>query len=276
MAYERISIYEEHRFWLEILEDHAYFIRDFLSSTEAKWVEAAKAYISAFSNLRRELRKIASDKDVNSPDMIEFSQRAMQIANGYYQFEGHLQRLRIENKINLNLTPSYLNGTLNENHEYLRMLSYYINGQEPPRLPLVDLMDLWLEDQVGHAALLIRSIDGVELPLIQKANHYKELFSAFILQNDAIKGFLRFTPENFPSQLHFAREVAIAVTGFTQLVQKTVTLYVEDEVFNQTTLRFLEHHFPEACYFLKKLSYYAQEIDYPLCSLSKPSFLNKL
>ncbi|MCP3741011.1 DUF2935 domain-containing protein [Rossellomorea sp. BNER] len=272
MAYQKISIYEEHSFWLEILEDHAYFIRDFLSSTEAKWVEAAKVYISAFSNLRRELRRIAPDKDVNSPEMIEFSQRAMQIANGYYQFEGHLQRLRIENKINLNLTPSYLNGTLNENHEYLRMLSYYINGQKPPRLPLVDLMDLWLEDQVGHAALLIRSIDGVELPLIQKANHYKELFSAFILQNDAIKGFLRFTPENFPAQLHFAREVAIAVTGFTQLVQKTVTLYVEDEVFNQATLRFLEHHFPEACYFLKKLSYYAQEIDYPPCSLSKPSF----
>ncbi|MBM7584020.1 hypothetical protein JOC86_000557 [Bacillus pakistanensis] len=272
MGYEKISVHEEHSFWLEILEDHAYFIRDFLSSNESKWVETAKVYITAFANLRRELSNIGIDTDVNSQEMIQFSQRAFQIANRYYHFEGQLQRLRIENKINLNLTPSYLNGTLNENQEYLRILSYYINGQIPPRLPLVDLMDLWLEDQVGHAALLIRSIDGVEIPLIQKATHYKELFSAFILQNEAIKGFLRFMPKNFRGQIHFAKEVAIAVTGFTQLVQETVSLYIEDEVFNQATLRFLEHHFPEACYFLKKLSYYAQDIDYPPCSLSKPSF----
>ncbi|MBY6036896.1 DUF2935 domain-containing protein [Fictibacillus nanhaiensis] len=272
MAFERITPYEEHRFWLEILEDHAYFIRDYLSPSESNWVEMAKKFIVAFAELRVQLQQLPVNMKESNTEAIHFSKKAYNLAYDYFQFEGHLQRLRIENKINLNLPPSYLNGTLNENQEYLRLLSFYVKGQTAPALPLVDLLDLWLEDQVGHAALLNRSLDGIEIPLLQKALHYKTLFGSFVLQNDAIKGFLRFTPANFPSQVHFAREVAVAVVEFTQLVKYVVSLYINDEVFNQTTLRFLEHHFPEACYFLKKLSYYAPDIEYPTCSLSKPSF----
>jgi hypothetical protein len=187
-------------------------------------------------------------------------------------FEGRLQRLRLENKVNLNLTPTYLNGTLGENQEYLRMLGYYMNGQEPPILPLVDLMDLWLEDQAGHAALLVRTLDGVEARLVNETRVFMQAFQTFIVKNEAIKGYLRFTQEGFPMQIRFASEVALAVAGFTQHVEKIVAQFKNDEVLNQGTLRFLEHHFPEACYFVKKLSYYAPEINYPPCTLTKPSF----
>lgn len=272
MAVEEITAYEEHSFWLEILEDHAYFIRDFVSPAETEWAGIAQEFINAFSQMRNQLKSIPAYTEYSSQEMIQFSGGAYHLAYEYYKFEGHLQHLRINNKVNLNLTPSYLNGTLNENQEYLRMLSFYTKGQNPPILPLVDLLDLWLEDQVGHAALLIRSLDGIEIPIIQKADHYKSLFEAFMVKNEAIKGYLRFTQENFAAQIHFARDVAVAVVEFTQLVKNTVTLYVKDEVFNQTTLRFLEHHFPEACYFLKKLSYYAPDIAYPPCKLSKPSY----
>ncbi|WP_035351903.1 DUF2935 domain-containing protein [Fictibacillus gelatini] len=275
MAYEIIHPWEEHAFWLEILEDHAYFIRDFLSPDEERWVAGAQYYIHAFSQLRKKLQTISLQETESSQKMIEFSNEAYPVAYGYYQFEGHLQRLRIENKVNLNLTPTYLNGTLNENQEYLRLLSFYRNGETPPILSLVELLDLWLEDQVGHAALLIRSIDGVELPLVKETEQFKQQFEAHMVKNEAIKGYLRFTPQNFPAQIHFARNVALSVSGFTRLVEHAVQLFEKEEIFTQTTLRFLEHHFPEACYFLKKLSHYAPDIHYPPCSLSKPSFRKK-
>jgi hypothetical protein len=272
MSYEPISVFEEHAFWLEVLEDHAHFIHDFLSPSEVEYVNTAKQYIQLFRGLLSKLSSLPPAGSVSSSEMITFAREIYPIANGYFHFVGHLQRLRIENKVNLNLTPTYLNGTLGENQEYLRMLRFYVNGQTPPILPLVDLMDLWLEDQAGHAALLARALDGVELALVTQTREYMQIFQSFIVKNEAIKGYLRFTPEGFPIQLQFARDVVIAVIGFTSLVEKMVQLYKDEEVLNQSTLRFLEHHFPEACYFLKKLSYYVPDITYPTCSLSKPSF----
>jgi len=272
VGYEKIPFWQEHSFWLEILEDHAHFIHDFLSPNEREFVGYAKQYIRLFEGLRRKLANVAPNLNEQSPEMISFSRESHTLAYGYYQFEGRLQRLRIENKVNLNLTPSYLNGTLGENLEYIRMLSYYVNGQVPPVLPLVDLMDMWLEDQVGHAALLVRALDGVEAQLVNETRSYMQIFQAYIIKNEAIKGYLRFMPEGFKVQLQFARDVSQSVIGFTQHVEKIVDLYKDEEVLNQTTLRFLEHHFPEACYFLTKLSYYAPDIIYPPCALTKPSF----
>ncbi|WP_257347114.1 DUF2935 domain-containing protein [Pseudalkalibacillus decolorationis] len=272
MAYEKISVWQEHHFWLEILEDHAHFIHDYLSAFEKKFVDTALQYIKAFNKLRQHLCTINQSLSEDSAEMIQLAKQINPVALGYYQFEGQLQRLRIVNRVNLNLSPSYLNGTLSENQEYLRQLSFYMQGKEPPILPLVDLLDLWLEDQLGHSALLIQILDAVELPLLQQAEHFKNVFSAHIIKNDAIKGYLRFIKPGFSVQNHFAKEVAESVLGLNQLVLKVLKLYVDDEVLNQATLRFIEHHFPEACYFLRKLTYYTPDLNIPPCSLSKPSF----
>lgn len=269
MSNNGISLWEEHQFWLEILEDHALFIFDYLASNEKKFIETAKQYMIAFNQLRTALDSINRDLASNS----EANARKINpVAIGYYQFEGHLQQLRIKNQVNLNLVPSYLNGTLNENEEYIRLLTFYIKGKSAPALSLVDLLDLWLEDQLGHAALLIDLLDPVELELVRQAEQYKKEFSAYIVKNDAMKGFLRFTPPGFPAQKHFAREVIETVIGFTQLVKKVVQLYECEELLNSTTLRFILHHFPEACYFLKKLHPYTPEVQIPDCSLKKLPF----
>ena len=264
--------YEEHCFWLSILEEHAQFVRDYLSPTEREWQENAQKYMNSFSNLRMKLKSIRKDSTIDSPEMIQFSREVYPYAQGYYQFESQIQALRIQNRINIGISPSYFNGTLDENGEYLRILQKYVNGKDAPPLPLVDLMDLWLTDQVGHAALLIRSLDGVELILLREAEAIKQLFQAHLLKNEAIKGYLRSIPPNFPAQLAFAREVSTSVLRFNKLVEHVVTLYKNDEVFNSTTLTFLEHHFPEACYFLHKLYYYAQDIAVdPRCNLDIPN-----
>lgn len=145
------SPYEEHRFWLEILDDHAHFVRDYLSPTEGQWVRLAQQYIDAFHGLRIRLSQLNPQQlDAKAPEMVAISQSIYPVAAGYYRFEGEMQRLRILNEVNLNLTPTYLNGTLNENQEYLRLLQYYVQGRQPVPLSLTDLLDLWLEDQLGQ------------------------------------------------------------------------------------------------------------------------------
>jgi hypothetical protein len=260
--------WEEHYFWVNILLDHAVFVRDYLSPVEVNLVEEAVNFIGKFTEVRSRLEQIPRNSHVNSRDLVEFSRLSAQVSYEYYSFEGKVLNLQLNNKILINITPSYFNGTLNENSEYLRILQYYMNGNDYPPLPLVDLLDLWLEDQLGHAALLNRALDGVELILHEKVNTLSKLFSAHMLKNDAIKGYLRFMPPHFPVQISFAREVSGTVLAFNQLVEHVITLYKEKEVLNATTLRFLEHHFPESCYFLTKISAFVPDMERPPCSLT--------
>ncbi|WP_078554734.1 DUF2935 domain-containing protein [Bacillus alkalicellulosilyticus] len=267
-----ISVWEEHQFWLEILEDHAHFIHDFLAPSETKWIDMAKQYITSFQQLQQQLQTIPSTSPLDSNEMIQIAHLIEPYALGYYKFEGHIQQLRVFNEVNLNLPPTYLNGTLNENEEYLRLLSYYKEGKNPPLLRLDALMDLWLEDQVGHAALLVRALDGVELALVQKTELYKQQFQAHMLKNKSIKSYLRFIPSGSPIEQRFAKEVAQSVHDLNEFVLSIVTLFKSDSVLNQTNLRFLEHHFPESCYFLRKLILYVPDIQISPCALQKPSF----
>ncbi|MFD2611258.1 DUF2935 domain-containing protein [Paenibacillus gansuensis] len=268
-----INPWEEHRFWLEILEDHAIFVFDQLSPAETSYVQTAEQYIMAFRNLRSRLNTIDPASKEDNPGLVELAKEAYPVALGYFRFEGDLQRLRILDQVNINLTPTYFNGTLNENQEYLRLLTYYMEGLQPEQLPLNGLLDLWLEDQVGHAVLLRNVLDPIELGLTEQANNYSRIFQAHLLKNDAFKGYLRFIQPGFEAEKQLAVETAVTVVEFYEFVVRVIRLYRGTRVLSRTTLRFLEHHLPESCYFLKKLSAFDDSIQtIPDCSLHKPSF----
>ncbi len=110
-----ITLWEEHQFWLGILQDHAYFVRDHLSVSETEYVQTAQRYIYLFEDLLNGLNQLPQTVTHHDRALIAFSNRVWPIAKGYYEFEGTLQSLRIENEVNLNLSPTYLNGTLGEN-----------------------------------------------------------------------------------------------------------------------------------------------------------------
>ncbi|USB33772.1 DUF2935 domain-containing protein [Paenibacillus sp. YPG26] len=269
-----ITIWEEHDFWLPILQDHAIFVLEGLAPYEKQWITGADRYIQAFGDLVTKLYSLPRDEAVNSDRMIQLAKEIWPVAKGYYEFEGNLQRLRINNEVQVSLSPTYFNGTLNENQEYLRQLSYYVQGQYAPQLSVVELLDLWLEDQLGHAILLRNSLDPLEREIIQRLDVYSAKIQSFIVQNQAMVGYLRFSPPGFKRQQLLAREVGTTVLELNSFINMVVTRYENTEVLNKTTLRFLEHHFPETCYFIISLSSFAPELREVAmsCSLKKPSF----
>ncbi|MCS1352052.1 DUF2935 domain-containing protein [Mechercharimyces sp. CAU 1602] len=267
-----LSVWQEHRFWLGVLDDHAVFVYDFLAPKEKEWVQAAEEYNARFRLLESELMKIQREAPASSQEMIEFARRAYPVVTGYYELESRIQRLRIMNDIQISLTPTYFNGTLAENDEYIRMLKYYTNGQVPPRLSLVDLSDLWLTDQYGHASLLFFDLDLIEGDILARTNKFRDQFATLLLQNRAIKGYLRMQEQGFPRQEKLAYVTATTVNEFYRFVEYVVREYELERLMNRTSLRFLEHHLPESCYFLKKLSYYAPAVNIPHnCSLINPA-----
>lgn len=253
---ETISLWEEHLFWLEMLQDHAYFVRDHLSPSEIQFVTAAQQYIHLFSQLISELKTIVDSAQAADPSMIGLARKVWPVARGYLDFEGQLQSLRIDNRINLNLSPTYLNGTISENAEYIRILNQLTMGKEPDRLPAAELMDVWLEDQLGHAVLLKNMLDPIEVFANRQADAYIGKFQVYIVQNKHIKGFLRFKEPGFPRQQEFIYEVGMSMVEMNQWIYAMVKKFREHTLLTKTTIRFLEHHFPETCYFLTKMSFY--------------------
>lgn len=269
----QITPWREHLFWVSILQDHAIFVEQALAPGETTYISAARGYIEAFGQLLERIRHTDPALAETSPAMTDLSQAIYPVALGYYQFEGHLQRLRINNQIVLSLTPSFLNGTTLENEEYLRILSYWTRGKPYPPLALVDLMDMWLEDQLGHAILLKDHLDPAELHLLQRCAVFIQQFEGYILQNQSIRLFLRFNPPNFPVQRKFARQIAETVAAFYRFVEQVIVQYQNTELLSRMTLRFLEHHLPETCYFLHKLACFNIGVmDIADCQLLKPSF----
>ncbi|WP_245823402.1 DUF2935 domain-containing protein [Metabacillus halosaccharovorans] len=277
MTSNMIPVWDEHLFWLEVLQDHAYFVRDHLSVSEAEYVNTAQQYIHLFGELLSLLHSIPRTAQYHDEAMIHFAKKAWPVSKGYYEFEGNLQSLRIDNKVNLNLSPTYLNGTLGENQEYLRILTFLAQGKNPVPLPLVDLMDLWLEDQLGHVVLFENILDPIELMVTRQAEVYKSLYQAFIIQNRHLKGYLRFKKPNFARQKEFANDVGKTTIEMSKFINSMIMKYKENTLLNKSTLRFLEHHFPETCYFIKKLSYYAPGLheEASKCSLKRPSYSNE-
>lgn len=267
-----LSPWDEHLFWIGVLEDHAVFLIDHLSAKETRWVQAAYEYRQAFAQLREKLLRL--DRSLPEGDMrlVSFAREALPVAYGYYRIEGELQRLRIGNAVDLQLVPVYFNGTLLENEEYLRILSFYVEGKPYPPMTLHRLLDMWLEDQLGHAVLLSDHLDPSELIVLQQARKFIEAFQAHMVKNRAIGGFLRSTPPGFPAQRKFAFDVSVTTSAFYLFVEQTIREYRSRELLSRLTLRFLEHHLPETCYFLHQLSRYDPRIIPPGdCYLWKPS-----
>lgn len=274
MKYYSIPIWDEHLFWLEILQDHAFFVRDHLSVTETEYVQTSQQYINWFNELISMLHTIPCSADHTDASMISFAKRAWPVAKGYFEFEGKMQALRIDNKVNLNLSPTYLNGTLAENQEYIRILNFLVQGKEPVPLSLEDLMDLWLEDQLGHALLFEDILDPIEIFATRQAEAYISRYQVFIVQNRHLKGYLRFKQPGFARQMEFAYDVGKTTLEMSEFIYNMLLKYKENKLLNKSTLRFLEHHFPETCYFIKKLSFYAPRLreEASKCSLKRPSY----
>lgn len=265
-----ISPWEEHSFWLEILEDHAIFVRDFLSPAEVQWVDYAKRYIAAFRGLRRNLAALPRDLPASAPEMIGIARQAHPLAAGYLEFEGHLQKLRLQNEVLLTTTPTYFNGTRLENQEYIRLLGYFMRGEQPVELPETALIDMWLIDQIGHSLLLDTMLDPTEVELKLRTESFLNRFRAYQAKHISIKGYLQVMPPGFGVQRRFTRELVETIDEFRRFVAQVIELFRRDEVLNRTTLRFLAHHFPETCYFLRKLAAYVPELEIEPCPLTKP------
>lgn len=108
----------EHRFWLEIMQNHAQFIHDALYPSEEEDIQRAHTYIYQFSQL---LTYVPSLDDSNA---VSFSVSVDDNVEQFKQFKLRLLRHQLLGDIGIHLTPTFVNHMVNELEEYQNVLGY--------------------------------------------------------------------------------------------------------------------------------------------------------
>lgn len=237
----------EHRFWLQILGDHARFIYNALSPIEMKDIQIAMEYINHFDNLLRQSRM----KDV---DLSEFNKKAFDATESLRTFKLDLLDRLLIGKVSIGLTPTFINHMVNELDEYIKILTALLGGDPVPMFSSLHHDLLWLPDAAGHAASIAKNLDPVEKRLIKKSEKFEKHFNAFYLKAIEMTGYFRTMRKHYPALSKFHEDVNMEMSVLMAFLTELEEMELSEELLSRLNPLVPDHMYREECYYLLKLS----------------------
>lgn len=253
----------EHRFWLQILGDHARFIINALPCTEANLAKKADEFKQLFDRLLNVARNNLYGKDLN--DLTKSSYTA---AKELKIFKLYLLSKKITGKIAFNMSPTFLNHMINELEEYLYVLTCYFNNATSLAGPIHYHL-LWLPDGSGHASSISASLDMSEKKLIQYSKKFAKTFDNLYLQSIEFNGYMRTGISRFPALDKFNENANSEMICFKELLEDLKLGVLEKKVLGTLQPLVPDHMYREECYYQIKLSK-SSNVKHPECDPTKP------
>lgn len=254
----------EHRFWLQILGDHARFIFNTLSTVEKQDIQLAGTYIQSYDRLLEQARQAKSEADSGS-----LSKQAYDLTEEFRTFKLDLLRRAILGKVVIALTPTFINHMVNELEEYLRILVNLVAGKPVPVFNALHHDFLWLPDAAGHAAAIASDLDSVEKRLIKKSQQFEKHFQQLYLKSIEMAGYMRTNLKDFPAFRRLHKEVDMEMRLFVALLHELEEMELSAEVLDRISPLMPDHMMREECYYLTKLAQLGL-VPNPNCQADKP------
>lgn len=254
----------EHRFWLQILGDHARFILSSTSPKETAEVERAAAFIQIFDKLLEQSRHNLSDSQ-----LALLNQQASHYTKELRDFKLHLLKRHLAGEIAIQLPPTFLNHMVNELEEYQRTLdSLLASGKVPVYHPVHHHL-LWLADAVGHAGAIHDNLDGVEKKLRKKSKKFEKHFQAYYLKAVEVAGYMRTNLVQFPALSRLNKEAELEMCLFVDFLKEIEALDLSGELLDVLAPLMPDHMAREEYYYLTKLAQ-VSEVKMPAGDPTKP------
>ncbi|WP_227934873.1 DUF2935 domain-containing protein [Alkalihalobacillus deserti] len=262
------SFYEnalfEHRFWLQVLGDHARFIRDTLSPTETELVKKAVQFIERFDSLLHDSRQNLSMEAIQN-----LTETANEQAKEIRSFKLEIIREHLVGDVTIGLSPTFLNHMVNEVEEYLRLLSYLIQQQEPPLSHPLHHHLVWLLDAAGHAGGITGNLDIVEKQLQKKSEAFTKRFEQFYIKAVEMAGYLRSNVQLFPALERFNENVKLEIALFKVFLHELEKMEMNNHLLGTFDRLMADHMAREECYYLLKLAR-SSHLEEPDCDPTAP------
>lgn len=262
-ASREVFLYE-HRFWLQVMGDHARFIHGALAPKEEADIRTASLFIEVFDELLGRARQELSEREVQA-----LTREAILQVDALRKFKLSLLERLLLRKVSIGLPPTFINHMVNELDEYARILGYLVSGKQPPDLHPVHHHLLWLQDAVGHAASIAAKLDPVEKDLIGKSKAFEGQFADFYLKSVELAGYLRTNLCEFPALSRFNQQVNLEMLVFKQFLRELEEMGLTAEMLGTLSPLMADHMAREECYYLQKLSE-VSNVEAPACDPTKP------
>lgn len=185
------------------------------------------------------------------------------------EFKLNLLQRQLAGKIDLLLTPSFVNHMVNELEEYQRILQSLREGKGVPRYHPLHYDLLWLQDAFGHAASLAADLDFAEKRLVKKSMAFQKHFEGFYLKAVETTGYMRTQLKHFPALRKFHSDVDMEMKVFMHFLSELEEFELSGEVLDRINPLMPDHMYREECYYLSKLAALG-EIQSPGCDPTRP------
>lgn len=254
----------EHRFWLQILGDHARFIYNALSPVEPNDIGIALSFINQYDQLLTQARM--KEEDIN---LAQLNKHAYELTANFRAYKLNLLDRLLFGQIKIGLTPTFFNHMVNELEEYIRILVVLLEGKPVPQYAPLHHDLVWLLDAAGHGAAIATNLDAVEKRLIKKSKQFQQNFNELYLKAVELAGYLRTLRIHYPSIAKFHSDVNLEMSVFMAFLKEIEELGLSAELLSRINPLVPDHMFREECYYLLKLSQ-SGAVPPPNCDPTKP------
>lgn len=254
----------EHRFWLQIMGDHARFIFFSLAPNEIEYLQRSQDFIIAFDELLDGVNNISGIDELE-----RITDQAYKMSLHLREFKLLLLSLTLNSDIKIHLSSNFINDMLNELEEYLIVLSL-LQSKESILFHPLHYHLLWLTDAVGHAASVSSNLDPVEKDMIDKCSHFETLFVDLLLKATIMNGYIRTQINNFPALDRLNKQVETAIILFKDFLEEIRDQRISGQVLGTLFPLMADHMAREECYYLWKLSQTAGLTKRPDCNPASP------
>lgn len=258
----------EHRFWLQIMGDHARFIFYSFSPTETEFILAAQEFILLLDQLLQQ-----ANKPLTETELQELNQKAYEATYKLREFKLMLLSHSLQTGLKSQLSSTFINGMINELEEYLLIMNSIMNGQNPLFHPLHYHM-LWLTDAAHHAATLSSTLDMIEKGLLEQAFRYEIQFNDLYLKSLTLNGYLRTQLFTFPTLERLNEQGNHLINDFLEFLENLRDQRMDGKVLGSLMPLMIDHMVREECYYLWKLSQTTDNVKKPECDPTRPRLEN--
>lgn len=195
---------EEIKFWLRIMQEHAWFIKAGLPCDCGDLIDEAQSFYQELEVLRMRAEKVQNDKK-----FVELVNDAYSIIKDLHHFKHLLLDMMLHCKLGGFNFPLQLDHTAREAEYALRLLEKIKEGKILTAAGSKAYENVfWLRIMADHTKFIAHLLDPSERLLIEAAQSYSTEFDGLYLQGQDFAGMLH--RDEVPSFKRFLQDVRVA------------------------------------------------------------------
>ncbi len=240
----------EVRFWLEIMRDHAVFIKSGLPCDRKDLIEEAQNFYREFSTLLNRLEKVQSEKKFH-----ELVCTAYDSVKEFHRYKHHLLRLKISCKLGGYNFPLFFDHVAREAEYVMRLFGKMREGRPVLKAAAkTQETAFWVRIMGDHAKFTSHLLDPSEYSLISTANEFSLDFDELFLQSKDFVSMLHHSGSEVPSFRRFLQDVQASTKELRDFKRAVQDMIAQCKLLGLIPEALADHIRREAEHFLMILS----------------------